>query len=95
MPKQAQFLQRHYRIIMWDVLSGDFDPTISKEQCLNNVTKNVKPGSIVVFHDNQKAKSNLEYVLPKTLAYFSEQGYQFQALNDQMLDDREVGRKIA
>ena len=95
MPKQAQFLQRHYRIIMWDVLSGDFDPTISKEQCLNNVTKNVKPGSIVVFHDNEKAKSNLEYVLPKALAHFSEQGYQFQALNDQMLDDRKGGRKIA
>ena len=86
-PKQAQFLQRHYRIVMWDVLSGDFDPNISNEKCLTNVTKNAKPGSIVVFHDNQKAKEKLAYTLPKVLDHFSQLGYQFEALNDQVLDN--------
>ena len=86
-PKQAQFLQRHYRIVMWDVLSGDFDPNISNEKCLNNVTKNAKPGSIVVFHDNQKAKDKLTYTLPKVLEHFSKLGYQFEALNDQVLNN--------
>ena len=83
MPKQAQFLQRHYRIIMWDVLSGDFDPKISQEQCLNNVKMKTKPGSIVVFHDSLKAFEKLQFVLPKVLQYFTEKGYRFEALQSE------------
>ena len=78
--RQVQFLQRHYRIVMWDVLSGDFDTNISKEQCLLNVTDHAAPGSIVVFHDNIKSFDKLTYVLPEVLAYFSERGYQFEGL---------------
>jgi len=84
-PKQAQFLQRHYRIVMWDVLSGDFDPNITDEQCLNNVINNAAEGSIIVFHDSLKAKDKLEYVLPRVLKHFSEQGYTFQALQEQSM----------
>ncbi len=84
-PKQAQFLLRHYRIVMWDVLSGDFDPNLTKEQCLNNVIKNANPGSIIVFHDSLKAGEKLKYVLPRTLEYFSERGYFFKALNQKSL----------
>ena len=87
MPKQAQFLQRHYRIVMWDVLSGDFDPKISEEQCLNNVINNARPGSIVVFHDSLKAQDKLEYVLPKVLEHFANKGYRFVALNDQEISE--------
>ena len=58
-PKQAQFLQRHYDIIMWSLLSGDFDPNISKEMCLENVVSNLYPGSIIVFHDSLKAFDKL------------------------------------
>jgi len=57
------------KIIMWDVLSGDFDPEISKEQCWENVSKNIEPGSIVVFHDSQKAFEKLSFVLPKVLEF--------------------------
>jgi peptidoglycan/xylan/chitin deacetylase (PgdA/CDA1 family) len=64
-----------YKIIMWDVLSADFDPTISEEKCLDNVLSNVKPGSIIVFHDSIKAFKNLEYVLPKTLAFLKENNF--------------------
>ena len=95
MPKQAQFLQRHYRIVMWDVMSGDFDPTITNKKCLENVTKNVKPGSIVVFHDNQKAKEKLEYTLPRVLEHFSALGYHFEALNDQTLSSAVRKKKTA
>lgn len=80
MPKQTQFLQRHYRIVMWDVLSGDFDPVISQEQCLQNVVKNAKPGSIVVMHDSLKAHNKLQFVLPRVLKHFTEKGYRFEAL---------------
>ncbi|MEO0060242.1 MAG: Peptidoglycan-N-acetylglucosamine deacetylase [Bacteroidota bacterium] len=67
--------QLGYKIIMWDVLSADFDNSISKEKCLLNVLKNIKPGSIVVFHDSQKAFKNLEFVLPKTLEYIAVKGW--------------------
>ncbi len=89
-PRQAQFLQRHYRIVMWDVLSADFDPNISKEQCLQNVMRNVRPGSIIVFHDSLKAKEKLEYVLPQVLAHFSHKGYTFESLKDTNVKEQQV-----
>jgi peptidoglycan/xylan/chitin deacetylase (PgdA/CDA1 family) len=82
-PKQAQFLMRHYRVIMWDVLSGDFDPKLSAEQCLSNVTNNAGPGSIVVFHDSLKAEDKLKQVLPEVLEHYSSLGYRFEKLNEQ------------
>ncbi|MEZ4934781.1 MAG: polysaccharide deacetylase family protein [Saprospiraceae bacterium] len=81
-PKQSQFLQRHYRIVMWDVLSGDFDAKIGKEQCLENVISNAGKGSIVVFHDSLKAKEKLQYVLPKVLKHYSAIGYRFEAMTE-------------
>jgi hypothetical protein len=65
---------------MWDVLSGDFDATISSETCLSQVIKNVQNGSIVVFHDSLKAEKHLRYCLPKVLKYFAEKGFCFRAL---------------
>jgi len=61
-----------YKIVMWDVLSADFDTPISAEKCLENVLGNIKPGSIIVFHDSLKAEKNLRYVLPKVLRYLIE-----------------------
>lgn len=79
-PKQVQFLQRHYKIIMWDVLSGDFDDNITEEQCLQNVIHNTSPGSIIVFHDSLKSEKKLRYVLPKVLKYFSAMSYKLEKL---------------
>lgn len=67
-------------IMMWDVLSGDFDTTITGEQCAQNVIQHAGPGSIVVFHDSAKAMDRLRIALPKVLSHFSKQGYQFKAL---------------
>lgn len=89
-PKQAQFLQRHYRIVMWDVLSGDFDPKISTGQCLANVVDNAEPGSIIVFHDSVKAEDKLREVLPQVLEHFTAKGYHFGKLNEQELITQRV-----
>ncbi|MEP6845175.1 MAG: polysaccharide deacetylase family protein [Panacibacter sp.] len=69
-----------FKIIMWSVLSGDFDLKISPERCLQNVILNSKQGSIVVFHDSTKAWERMSFALPKVLEYFSSQGYSFHAL---------------
>ncbi len=67
---QSKLLQkRGYKIIMWDVLSADFDSQITKEKCLDNVLKNIRPGSIVVFHDSLKSEEKLRYALPKVLEF--------------------------
>ena len=81
-PKQTQFLARHYRIVMWDVLSGDFDQTISKDECLNNVLLSARRGSVVVFHDSLKAESRMKYALPRVLEHFSAKGYRFESLDN-------------
>ena len=60
---------------MWDVLSCDFDQTITPEKCLNNVLKNISCRSIIVFHDSIKAEENLRYVLPKTLEFLKQKGF--------------------
>ena len=75
-----QLIKKGYKIIMWDVLSADFDKSISKEKCLDNVLKNTRNGSIIVFHDSLKAKNNLKYVLPKVLEHFKKEGYQFSSI---------------
>jgi peptidoglycan/xylan/chitin deacetylase (PgdA/CDA1 family) len=72
--------QLGYKIIMWDVLSADFDQSISPEKCLENVIKNIKPGSIIVFHDSIKAFKNLEYTLPKSIAILKQKGFEFDII---------------
>ncbi len=94
-PSQTQFLTRHYKIVMWDVLSGDFDQSITPEQCLANVLENAQAGSIVVFHDNIKARENLSYALPRVLDHFSHLGYSFEALTPSWLEDSLTVRKTA
>jgi len=79
---QAKQLQENLglKIIMWSVLSGDFDQQILPEKCLQNVLLNTRPGSIVVFHDSEKAWKRLVYALPKVLEYFTEKGYSFEKI---------------
>ena len=78
---QYSMITTQYSIVMWDVLSGDFDRGTSEEKCLKNVLSKTRAGSIVVFHDSLKAKKNLEYVLPKFLEHFSEKGFVFESLS--------------
>lgn len=73
--------EKGYKIIMWDVLSADFDTTITPQQCLQNVTANTTEGSIIIFHDSIKAFPNLEYTLPKAIEYLKENGFNFGTIN--------------
>ncbi|EDM44288.1 GlcNAc deacetylase-related protein, carbohydrate esterase family 4 protein [unidentified eubacterium SCB49] len=74
-------LKKGCKIIMWHVLSGDYDKNISETECLENVLKNIEKGSIIVFHDSLKAEKNLKFVLPKVLEYIQEKGWSSQAIN--------------
>lgn len=68
------------KTVMWDVISGDFDEKVSQENCYLNVINHSRPGSIIVFHDSQKAFPRLEYTLPRVLDFYSNKGYQFKFL---------------
>jgi peptidoglycan/xylan/chitin deacetylase (PgdA/CDA1 family) len=72
--------QLGYKIIMWDVLSADFDTTITPEKCLENVLQNVESGSVIVFHDSVKAYENLKYTLPRALQVLKERGFEFSPI---------------
>ena len=66
--------------VMWTVLSGDFDKDLSPLQCWNNLHKHAKPGSIIVFHDSEKANEKMRYALPLVLEHFSREGYTFDII---------------
>jgi len=73
-----QVMERmHYKIIMWSVLSGDFDLKLTDDDCYRNVTKTATSGSIIVFHDSEKSFPILKNILPKVLDYFKRKGYIF------------------
>jgi peptidoglycan/xylan/chitin deacetylase (PgdA/CDA1 family) len=69
------------KIIMWDIISEDYDQRVSPEKCFKNVTQNLETGSIVVFHDSKKAFQNLEFTLPKTLEFLSKNGFVCEKLD--------------
>ena len=70
----------NYKIVMWEVLSADFDKALSPERCARNVQRRARPGSIVVFHDSEKAFERLRIALPAVLKHFSAMGYRFEAI---------------
>lgn len=83
-PFQVKQLQRTVpgtKIIMWDVLSADFDQAIDGEACVQNVVFKMKPGSIVVFHDSTKAWDRMSYALPRVLEFCKKQGYRMAAIH--------------
>jgi peptidoglycan-N-acetylglucosamine deacetylase len=78
--RQAAGLPTDLKVIMWDVLTGDFDRSLARETVLQKSIQYTEPGSIVVFHDSLKAWPHLHYVLPRYLDEFARLGYQFKAL---------------
>ncbi|WP_299333708.1 polysaccharide deacetylase family protein [uncultured Psychroserpens sp.] len=81
-PQQGKkLIELGYKIIMWDVLSFDWEQDISEEKCLENVISKAKKGSIIVFHDSVKASKNMKYTLPKVLEVFSKKGFEFKTLD--------------
>ena len=85
-PKLIKYLRKEYKIIMWTVLSGDFDADVDPEQCFKNATAKTEAGDILVFHDNIKARANVLDALPRTLDYFKDLGIKVSALPDKSVD---------
>jgi peptidoglycan/xylan/chitin deacetylase (PgdA/CDA1 family) len=75
------YLKITYRIIMWSVLPRDYSKKISPEECLQHALKYSHPGSIIAFHDSEKAKENLLFTLPRYLEYFAKRGYRFDSIS--------------
>ena len=81
---QIKKLKSEFTIVMWDVLSGDFDPKVNSESCYKNMLDNAVPGSIIVFHDSVKASNPMLEALPKILSELDSQGFRFEALPQQI-----------
>lgn len=80
-PSQARLLQnKGYKIIMWDVLSGDFDQSLTPEFCLSKLKKHTRNGSIIVFHDSKKAVHILKSILPEYIKWAKSQGFNFKPI---------------
>jgi len=79
---QIRELKKQFQLVMWSVISYDYDRKINPDQCLRIATNNTGPGDIVVFHDSKKAANNMLYALPRFLEYFSKQGYRFESLTN-------------
>lgn len=79
-PSQARKLSERYNIILWDVLSRDYSRYVSPRKCLRAVTDNMRPGSIVVFHDSVKSWRNLRYALPRVLDAIQKKGWKCRSI---------------
>ena len=77
---QFKLIRQDYKVFMWSVLSMDFHKKVTPEECLNISKKHIRPGGIIVFHDNVKASEKLRFALPRFLEHFSEKGFRFEAL---------------
>ncbi len=79
-PAQIKHLKKEYKIIMWSVLSYDFDARVSKEECLNLSINNSAAGTIIVFHDSEKAKEKMLFAIEGYLKHFTKRGFEFALL---------------
>lgn len=79
-PSAIKYLRNDYRIIMWSVLTGDYDKALTPEKVLKNAIDHTTAGSIVVFHDSLKAADRLFYALPRFLEHFSKKGFTFSII---------------
>lgn len=80
-PKQYAELKKRYKIIMWDLVTRDYNRKFNGEQILQKVKKYVRNGSIITFHDSLKSEENIRYALPKAIEWLMEQGYEFKVFD--------------
>jgi peptidoglycan/xylan/chitin deacetylase (PgdA/CDA1 family) len=82
--KQARSLSKEFKVVMWSVLTKDYDPAVSREECLQTAIAGIRPGAIIVFHDNLKAKDKVLYALPQLLEQMEKDGYRSEKLEMDM-----------
>lgn len=83
--KQAKTLSKEFKVVMWSVLTRDYDPAVSKEECLQTALEGIKPGAIIVFHDNLKAREKVLYALPRLLEHMEKEGYRSAKLEPELI----------
>ena len=76
----ARLLKNHYNIVMYDLVTRDYNRKLTGEQVFGNVKRYARNGSIIVFHDSLKAEANMKYALPRSIEWLKEQGYEFSQL---------------
>jgi peptidoglycan/xylan/chitin deacetylase (PgdA/CDA1 family) len=79
-PRKSRLLSARYKIVMWNIISRDYNRQLSRRGCLNNVIQHVHAGDIIVFHDSEKAFKNLLFALPRTLRWLSDNGLKSKAI---------------
>ena len=79
-PSQLRAIAKRYKIVMWSVISRDYNRKISRERCLQEVLPHIKAGAIILFHDSEKSFANMSYALPKTLERIDELGLKCKAI---------------
>jgi peptidoglycan/xylan/chitin deacetylase (PgdA/CDA1 family) len=77
---QINALRKRFQLVMWDVLSGDFEERMTGDDCFQIVRDKAKPGSIIVFHDNLLSEIRMRHALPRVLVHFKQLGYRFDPL---------------
>lgn len=77
---QTNHISKYLKVVLWDVLSGDFNKKLSVQSCFNHILKYTDNGSILVFHDSLKAEKTLKELLPKVLDYYSKNGFTFEVI---------------
>ena len=83
--RQFYFLKRHFKVVFWDVLSADYDPAVSADQCVENVIDNIRAGSVIVFHDSLKAGERLKIALPIVLEKIRLMGLRFELIDEKLI----------
>jgi peptidoglycan/xylan/chitin deacetylase (PgdA/CDA1 family) len=81
---QYKQLRRKYQVVMWDIVSCDYNQSLRAGTVIRNVMKNVRPGSVIIFHDSYKARKNLYAALPVVIRELKKDGYQFGTLSEAM-----------
>jgi len=80
-PRQLMALKKHYRVIMYDLVTRDYSRHMTAEDVVENVKKYARDGSIIVFHDSLKSIERLRTALPESLSWLRDQGYEFMLLD--------------
>ncbi len=93
--KQRLALKDRYKIVLWNVLSQDYNMKIAPENCFENVKRFTKSGSIIVFHDNYKAEKNMLPALTATMRYYTKLGYKFRSINAELISKMQLQRQKA
>ena len=79
-PSQLRAVAQRYKIVMWSIISRDYNRKISGEMCLRGVLPHIKAGAIILFHDSEKSFANMSYALPKVLERIDELGLKCKAI---------------